>query len=74
MGVAIYLRKISKSGNFHGRNSHNYRIGEAATPATAKTFLFGNSHVWLYDLTYLVYSTCWPKSRDSVNLPHVSCP
>ena len=45
MSVAIYLRRITEQGNPRGRNSRNYRIGEAATATTAKTFLFGNSYV-----------------------------
>ena len=72
MSVTIYLSGIPELGNLFSRDSRNYRIGEVATPTTAKTFLFRNSHVWLYDLIYPICSTRRPKSRDSVNLPHVS--
>ena len=40
----------------------------------AKTFLLGNSHVWSCDLIYPICPTCWPKSRDSANLPYMSWP
>ena len=66
------LVRVARLGNLFGRNGRNYRIGEAATAATAKTFLFRNSHVWSCDLTHPMCPTCWPKSRDSANLPYMS--
>ena len=57
MSVTIYLCGFAKTGNPPGRNSRNYRIGEAATAATAKTFLLGKSHVWLCDLAHPICPT-----------------
>ena len=74
MSVTIYLYEVAASGNFLSLIGRNCRTGETATAATAKTFLFGNSHVWSCDLTYPVCPTCWPRSRDSANLPHMSWP
>ena len=49
-------------------------LGAMVYTKPAKTFLFGNSHVWSCDLTYPICPTCRPKSRDPANLPHMSWP